>query len=440
MTKPLVVLHGWSDSASGMQALASQLSATLNIQPVGIHLGQYVSMDDHVNLFDLVRALMAAWKDLNLPLDRKGCDVIVHSTGGLLIRAWLSEYFTPQTAPIDHLVMLAPANFGSPLAHKGQSFLGRVLEGFQGNFSVGTHILQALELGSTITWDLAQRDLFSGAYFYTSKNILTTVLIGGGGLSGLAAAANTPGSDGVVRHAGANLNARSLTLDFTKKPVDMHWESACAQVAFGVLPEENHRTIVNKSGGFRDPHTLERIIKALQISSPAFQQWQQELAQITEQTFLDNAKQGGLNTEQYQQICSWVCDDQGRDVEDYFLEWFVQDGQESHWLTTLMHQDVISSVHRYSLNSAYRSIFMDVDRLHCDDRVCQTAISMLLSIVAHPIFKEDAWVGYPEFDRDDGCALEISSKEVQTFFQPHETLLLKFILPRCHRKDLVKFL
>ncbi|MGV8690956.1 hypothetical protein ACV35Z_33425, partial [Pseudomonas aeruginosa] len=47
------------------------------------------------------------------------------------------------------------------LAHKGRSFIGRVLKGwnrFVGQ--TGTQVLKGLELGSPYSWQLAERDLF----------------------------------------------------------------------------------------------------------------------------------------------------------------------------------------------------------------------------------------------------------------------------------------
>ncbi len=56
--------------------------------------------------------------------------------------------------------MLAPANFGSALAHKGRSMLGRVFKGWKTGFETGEEMLYALELASPFQWDLAQADLF----------------------------------------------------------------------------------------------------------------------------------------------------------------------------------------------------------------------------------------------------------------------------------------
>ncbi|AGA32455.1 hypothetical protein TVNIR_0762 [Thioalkalivibrio nitratireducens DSM 14787] len=58
------------------------------------------------------------------------CGVVVHLTSALIVRDWLSRYFAVDASPVKHLVMLAPASFGSSLAHMGRSVLGRAMKGF----------------------------------------------------------------------------------------------------------------------------------------------------------------------------------------------------------------------------------------------------------------------------------------------------------------------
>ena len=112
-----------------------------------VSLADYVSMEDEVRFDDVAEAMDVAWRRHGLPRGKGVVDAIVHSTGGLVIRDWLQRHCTPARAPVKHLVMLAPANFGSHLAHKGRSFIGRVYKGFVAKkpegraFETGTHIL-----------------------------------------------------------------------------------------------------------------------------------------------------------------------------------------------------------------------------------------------------------------------------------------------------------
>ena len=91
--------------------------------------------------------------------------------------------------------MLAPANFGSPLAHTGRSVIGRAVKGWKGTrlFETGAQILKGLELASSYSWELAEQDLFSAHAPLGDGSLLCTVLVGNSGYSGIAAVANKPG-------------------------------------------------------------------------------------------------------------------------------------------------------------------------------------------------------------------------------------------------------
>ena len=202
--RPIVILHGWSDVSVSFEPLAKLLRAKLNGRDISIiHLADYISMEDEVRFDDIVSAMARAWERNGLPTGAGSADAIVHSTGGLVIRDWLQRHYRPNEAPIKHLVMLAPANFGSPLAHKGRSLVSRIWKGFFAKrpkgaaFETGTHILKGLELASPYTWDLAERDRFGdGGEMYGPGNVLCTVLVGqdAGGVSN--AIANEDGWDG----------------------------------------------------------------------------------------------------------------------------------------------------------------------------------------------------------------------------------------------------
>jgi hypothetical protein len=126
-----------------------------------IRLGDWISMHDEVTLADVAVALQKAWANMTCPPPpQRGPDCSQHRIAG---GARMDDALpSPQTVPIHHLLMLAPANFGSPLAHKGHSFIGRVIKGWgEPGFQTGDKILKALELGSPYTYELAERDLFN---------------------------------------------------------------------------------------------------------------------------------------------------------------------------------------------------------------------------------------------------------------------------------------
>src|SRR3990167_8922965 len=198
--RQLVIIHGWSDSSRSFLFLARYLEKALGRSAKLINVSDYVSMDDEVTFNDLVAALAQAWRNKKLPTEPRSVDVVVHSTGSLIIRQWLSAHYLPKNSPIYHLVMLAPANFGSPLAHKGKAFFGRIIKGFKSKklFNVGVKLLNGLEMGSSYTWWLAHQDRFGERDYYGPGKIFCTVIGGNTGYEGIAAPANPPGSEVAV--------------------------------------------------------------------------------------------------------------------------------------------------------------------------------------------------------------------------------------------------
>jgi pimeloyl-ACP methyl ester carboxylesterase len=162
--KPIIILHGWSDHSGSFVPLADWL-AHRGFNVVSIYLGDYLSMNDEVTLHDLGFAFQRALKDKNIAQTPHSFDVIVHSTGGLVAREYLRQVCQgrPDRTPVEHLLMLAPANFGSPLAKLGKSVLGRMLKGWDWDHlgETGRAILGALELASPYSFQLALDDLFA---------------------------------------------------------------------------------------------------------------------------------------------------------------------------------------------------------------------------------------------------------------------------------------
>jgi len=115
--KPLILIHGWSDSSASFKLLAKIIETQIGRQVQAINLADYVSMDDEVTLYDLAAAMQAAWLTHKLPTAPNSADIIAHSIGALVIRTWLN-YYSKTKPPIKNLLLLAPANFGSALAHK----------------------------------------------------------------------------------------------------------------------------------------------------------------------------------------------------------------------------------------------------------------------------------------------------------------------------------
>ena len=130
--RPVIILHGYSGEPEHFESLAGFLKKK-GFKVVDIWLGEYESMTDELTIQDLGQAMGKALKKKKISLARHSFDVIVHSTGGLVVRQFLIHYFlgSPEACPIRHLVMLAPAHFGSPLAIAGKSVFGRLKNGWK---------------------------------------------------------------------------------------------------------------------------------------------------------------------------------------------------------------------------------------------------------------------------------------------------------------------
>ena len=93
------------------------------------------------------------------------------------MREWVERFFGAsrlKTLPLQHLVMLAPANHGSSLANLGKARVGRIKSWFQG-VEPGQRILDWLSLGSDEQWTLCERYL---AYEPADNNYFPFVLVG----------------------------------------------------------------------------------------------------------------------------------------------------------------------------------------------------------------------------------------------------------------------
>jgi pimeloyl-ACP methyl ester carboxylesterase len=435
--RPLIIIHGWSDSAASFAPLAHFLSRTLN-RPIDlISLADYVSMDDEVTFNDLVDALDHAWRAHGLPMTPRSSDVVVHSTGGLIIRDWISRRFAPATAPVHRLLMLAPANFGSPIAHKGRSFIGRVIKGFTSEkmFHVGAKLLEGLELASPYTWNLAMRDRFGADAFYAHGKVLATVLVGNAGFTGIAAAANSDGSDGVVRVSTANLNPTILHANFTNPHLPTHdIQDANGATAFAVLDGENHSSIALKErGGFKSSHTAAMIAGALSVHDDDFTNWCHRLAQYTDTVMAkradDNAAHG------YQNTVFRVHDQYGEPVRDYFLEFYVDD-DDRNWFAEMFHRDAIRTVHANGRDTSQRTVLVDCTVLHAQIDKTDEAIKM--SLTAMPDIDANGNVGFRTFADQDIDGIRIPRNLVQQVFKSNRTLLVDVTLRREQREHVVQ--
>ncbi|SDR79213.1 hypothetical protein SAMN05216271_0406 [Halopseudomonas sabulinigri] len=443
----LVIIHGWSDNYSSFRALAKRLASPLpdgiGARVAEIHLGDYISLDDQVTFADLVEAMDRAWTDAGLPRKPRSVDAVVHSTGGLVIRDWMSR-FAVDKVPIHRLLMLAPANFGSPLAHTGRSVIGRAVKGWKGTrlFETGAQILKGLELASSYSWQLAERDLFVDDSVFAPSRVLCTVLVGNTGYSGISAVANKPGTDGTVRVSTANLAAARMLIDFSHEPgkaprIDYQAVDA-AGLAFTVVDGEDHGSITAKGRGTNESITWSLICGALMVPDTGFEAWRLRLKSHCHQVSLAAAQRSGDHFQRYQNTVFRVFDNHGESVTDYIIEFYINDDRTTRErrLTKVIQEEVIKGVHVFSGEKTYRSLLINCDRLY--ELLPRPEDRLRISITAYPEVSNGK-VGYRTYTDDDIGALSLSLQQVRDMFRPHRTLLITLCLKRYQQEDVFRF-
>lgn len=440
--RPVVILHGWSDSSPSFVNLGNAIKARLGTQVTFISLADYLTLDDTVLYDDLVSAMDRAWTARQLPRTAGSVDVVVHSTGALVYRAWSHHYFVAGANPAKHLVMLAPANFGSPIAHKGSAFLGRVIKGWNATkwLNVGQILLQGLELGSPYTWNLAFKDLLTSQNFYGPGRVLCTVLVGNTGYQGISAAANENGSDGTVRVSTANLNCAYLKIDFTNPngPTSEYLTSSNNPTAFGIMDGENHGTITGKDPNTPSANTLDCLIQGLAVEDAGWDGWVKKLAAANEALRAKYLAPYDAYRVGYQNTVTHVTDQYSNDVTDYFME-FYQDSND--WFEKLFHQDMLETTHAYGPNNSYRSLLVNCDlmRQSMAKNPQMFAEGIKISLTAHPDIASNRTVGFDTYTAQKDNEIKVPELSIPYYFVPDRTLLVDIKLPRKQDPGVFKF-
>lgn len=243
--KPIVLIHGYSAESKetdpvSIESIYGTLPKDLrtiysDTNIVKIDLSRWISLDDGLTIDDISRAFdMAIRTEEYSQLLKEGFDVIIHSTGALVIRNWLKK-FSPAPSPLGNLIYLAGVNLGSGWAHIGKGQLakwGRFV--FQFGTERGVRMLDALELASEEAIDLHL--YFTNPEHYPDKKykVLEHVIIGSQAdvkwFEAPIRYAKEDGSDGVVRVAASNLNFLYCHLRPTKDIRGIAWEDLSTQI------------------------------------------------------------------------------------------------------------------------------------------------------------------------------------------------------------------
>lgn len=468
MARQVVIIHGWSDTSDSFRPLAAFLTAN-GFAPKELWLGDYISLDDDVRVADVGKRMGQVVDQLIASGELAASfDVIVHSTGGLVAREWLTTRYRgeAQNCPMKRLIMLAPANFGSKLAATGKSLLGRVFKGFRNGFQTGTGMLNDLELASSYQWELAQRDILRlpGAdddRCYGADRVWPFVIVGTHPYASLLRQlVNEDGADGTVRVCAANLNARGVTIDFRyTDPARMFqpWESRLeTDIPLAVLPTRTHGSIIDPDRSTEDsresiPETAAQkaqlgalILQALRCQS--FADYQGVAARwdaITEATAALSRTAPEDERDyyhQYMQANFYVIDDIGQPVPDYFLEFYSNTAKRDDAANIYLHSHVIEDVKVNTLNKASRNVYFDrTDLVEGYYRLVppQDPAKLFLSISAAPVGRNVSYFA-PADASSGNVPIHVEGDKTKRWLRRNATHFVQIIIPRTPGDDVFR--
>lgn len=356
-TRPLVLIHGYSDRGSSFKRWVEALRER-DYDVRGIRVSTYQSLTNELTIKDIAEGLERALRvTAGLEADEP-FDALVHSTGGLVIRAWLTAY-QGRVDRLKHLIMLAPANFGSPMAHKGRSWLGALFKGGKelgpDFLEAGDRILAGLELASPFTWELAHRDLVGPDTFYgpSKRTPYAFVFVGTDDYGWIRRAVTEPGTDGTVRWAGCALNCRKITIDLTRDPARPEnadrisvggWSNT--DMPFVLVDGVNHGTIMSDP-----PESLVALVdSAIRVSSQKeFADWCTRSSKIT----------AAATAARWQQFVVRATDERGDPITDYYLDFYTRSARGRERTV----EEINVDVHTYRDDPSFRCFHVDLDDL-----------------------------------------------------------------------------
>ena len=345
-----LLIHGYSADGKDFFAWRDRL-ADAGIDTTAIAIGNYVTLNNEVSIKDLGeafdRALRLTQWSAGGQDDTWTFDAIVHSTGMLVLRQWLtSDPFDPsdprsRIRRLKHLIGFAPATFGSPQAKQGRSWLGALVKGNRDLgpdfLNAGNKVLDGLELASRYTWDLALKDMICDEPLYDkgSNTPYVAIFIGNLPYSGISAVSNSPGCDGTVRWAGCALNSRMVRLDLRRQPrlkdaagaptrcVITPWSADRLAAPMIAVDDRNHGTLLSNPAD----DVADRVAAFVKITDPAaYSSWESDALSFAQPALAKMNLASSLNGEGgagWQQLLVHMVDDHGDPVTDYNLQLFI---------------------------------------------------------------------------------------------------------------------
>lgn len=446
MAAKLLIIHGYSDGATSFTALRDFFVRRQAYAKDAVYLLNYDSLDDESTFEDFADKLDEDYAKL---FGNERIDVACHSTGALVARAWLRLHYQRAAAagearpvsPVEHLLMFAPANFGSDLARLGQSFLGKFRSTFfnsnhqSGDFmESGKIVLRGLEPASPFQWMVSSDDLHGDGYFNPAlgedRVCYPFVFAAGsayGGMQGrLIPARKKPGTDGTVRICGTSLNTRKCVVDFSQREVQPAWvpERKFARIPFAIFEEFNHGSIVDVPKSFEGgSHTVgELALAAVKVRSLTDYEGMAKR--------FETAMRSSFSGREYQQFFFRVRDDVGFTIPDYFVDFYVlnRQGEVDARLTAEFDRDFEADFTRHSADPSHRVLMLNVTDL-------KKYLQKLRQASARLVFDITAKAPVPEVRYLPGYAVIYDSQAradptQPTFLYPNTTTMVEIVLNR----------
>jgi len=453
---PVVFVHGYSDKGSSWARWRDLLRQRLGIDDAMMRTCSYDSLNNEITIKDIAEAFDRALGAEGGLDPGQPFDAMVHSTGMLVVRAWLAA--DPLRAKrLKRLIAIAPATFGSPLAKQGRSWLGAVFKGSKhlgpDFLEAGDQVLLGLELASEFTWRLAEEDLFVEPPHYDAGPDTPYVFIfcGTGTYTGLEKIVAKPGTDGTVRRAGTGMNVRAIALDMTdsgmvarrqspllaevekltpaQRVIANQWLNVSIPVHLVGDPAKGE--VVNHSTILRDPvsELVDLVVDAFKMTGPESEPDGDPAAGYA--AWLTKADANGRFKrlkEQYQQFIVHAVDERGDPITDYNLQLYLSNGTEARV------EQFDADVDVYSGDASYRCFHVDVEALLPRDG--QPMPGLTINIVASSGTTYVAYLGYGYEEQtepgswDASLGFDSAALAAIDFFRPYTTTLIRLYIER----------
>lgn len=378
MAKRLLIVPGYSDGSVGVRSLGDFFVASGLYKSDKVSYLDFGRMDADTSFRDLADSLDSDFRTFV----NERVDVVCHSTGALVVRAWLTMHSErshrrrlDEPCPIHRLLCFAPANFGSHLATHGRSFLDHFQLTFFGQPATrtGRVVLQQIEQASPFQWELSNYDLHSELGYFNPRRpshqrCYPFVFAAGEPFKGtgqkLACERATPDTDGIVPISGTSFNTRACSMDFrTAGPAVLWWNSSkYDEIPFAVFAGLDHGSIADaahprfQSATGPGPLAADVIRHVNDLDS--YREMAKRFADISTENYalLPLENQG-----QYQQLFFRVRDEVDQVVDDFYLDFYVMDraGEHNEELTRNFYDQLRIGSHRHSTAGSHRMVLLN---------------------------------------------------------------------------------